>query len=181
MKYGYVPADLEKESASKTLEYAYDDWTIARMAAALGRADDQRLFEKRGRQLPRHLRSPGAASCGRRRATASSASPSIRCTPSTAATTPRGTPGSTPGSSPTTWPGLIQAMGGRERFVARLDELFALKAAPDAFKQVEDIAGLIGQYAHGNEPSHHIAYLYSYAGQPWRTQERVHQITRHAV
>jgi len=47
MKYGYVPADLEKESASKTLEYAYDDWTIARMAAALGRADDQRLFEKR--------------------------------------------------------------------------------------------------------------------------------------
>src|SRR3954451_9053638 len=51
MKYGYVPADLEKESASKTLEYAYDDWTIARMAAALGRADDRRLFDKRARSF----------------------------------------------------------------------------------------------------------------------------------
>ena len=73
--------------------------------------------------------------------------------------------------------GLIALEGGRARFVERLDQLFALQAAPGAFKQVEDIAGLIGQYAHGNEPSHHVAYLYSYAGQPWRTQERVRQIT----
>jgi predicted alpha-1,2-mannosidase len=71
---------------------------------------------------------------------------------------------------------LIALMGGRGPFVQRLDELFALKATGEKYEQVEDIAGLIGQYAHGNEPSQHIAYLYSYAGMPWRTQERIHQI-----
>ena len=77
--------------------------------------------------------------------------------------------------------GLIELMGGRERFVEQLDQLFTLKVDPEQFKQVEDIAGLIGQYAHGNEPSQHIAYLYSYAGQPWRTQERIRQIIDHPV
>jgi predicted alpha-1,2-mannosidase len=71
---------------------------------------------------------------------------------------------------------LIEMMGGPKRFVERLDELFTMKVSEDKYKHVEDIAGLIGQYAHGNEPSQHIAYLYSYAGQPWRTQERIHQI-----
>jgi putative alpha-1,2-mannosidase len=67
-------------------------------------------------------------------------------------------------------------MGGADRFVDRLDELFALEADEEKYGHVEDIAGLIGQYAHGNEPSQHIPYLYAYAGRPWRTQERVRQI-----
>lgn len=72
--------------------------------------------------------------------------------------------------------GLIRAMGGNKRFVAKLDALFDSKVDPKAFANVEDITGLIGYYAHGNEPSHHIGYLYVYAGQPWKTQERLKQI-----
>jgi predicted alpha-1,2-mannosidase len=72
--------------------------------------------------------------------------------------------------------GLISLMGGPERFVQRLGELFSLAAPKEKYGHVEDIAGLIGQYAHGNEPSQHIAYLYAYAGRPWRTQERIRQI-----
>jgi predicted alpha-1,2-mannosidase len=74
--------------------------------------------------------------------------------------------------------GLINLMGGKEVFLKRLDSLFVIEGDEDQFKHVEDIAGLIGQYAHGNEPSHHIAYLYNYAGEPWKTQFRIHQIMK---
>jgi hypothetical protein len=71
--------------------------------------------------------------------------------------------------------GLIELMGGREKFVAKLDQMFKAESKTTGREQA-DITGLIGQYAHGNEPSHHIAYLYNYAGQPWKTQFRVRQI-----
>jgi predicted alpha-1,2-mannosidase len=177
MKYGYVPADLEKESASKTLEYAYDDWTIARMAAALGRADDQRLFEKRAASF-RAIYDPGRGFMRAKKSDGQFREPFDPLHAQYGSDYTEGNAWQYSWFVPHDVEGLIQLMGGRERFVSRLDELFALKTAPGAFAQVEDIAGLIGQYAHGNEPSHHIAYLYSYAGQPWRTQERVHQITR---
>jgi predicted alpha-1,2-mannosidase len=67
-------------------------------------------------------------------------------------------------------------MGGERRFVQKLDTLFDSKVDPASFANVEDISGLVGFYAHGNEPSHHIGYLYVYAGAPWRTQERLAQI-----
>ena len=73
-------------------------------------------------------------------------------------------------------PGLIEAMGGKDAFVAKLDAAFDAKVDPAHFKNVEDITGLIGWYAHGNEPSHHMAYLYDYAGAPWKTQQRLKQI-----
>ena len=66
-------------------------------------------------------------------------------------------------------------MGGREKFAAKLDQMFAAESRTTGREQV-DITGLIGQYAHGNEPSHHMAYLYNYVGQPWKTQSRVRQI-----
>jgi len=72
--------------------------------------------------------------------------------------------------------GLIHAFGGDAKFTAKLDQVFDAKVDPAQFKDVEDITGLIGWYAHGNEPSHHIAYLYDYAGQPWKTQQRLKQI-----
>ena len=75
--------------------------------------------------------------------------------------------------------GLIDRMGGREKFIAKLDQLFVVKGDESKYKQVEDISGLIGQYAHGNEPSQHIAYLYDYAGAPWKTQARVRKIMNH--
>jgi predicted alpha-1,2-mannosidase len=175
MKYGYVPVDLEKEAASKTLEYAYDDWTIAQVARALGKKDDERVFEKRA---------------GSFRAIYDSATGFMRAKKSDGAFREPFDPlyaqyGSdyTEGNAwqyswyvPHDVSALIELMGGQTKFVEKLDQLFSLKASEDKYKHVEDIAGLIGQYAHGNEPSHHIAYLYSYAGQPWRTQERIRQI-----
>src|SRR5207247_3076704 len=71
--------------------------------------------------------------------------------------------------------GLIELMGGKENFARKLDELFTTDSKTTGREQA-DITGLIGQYAHGNEPSHHIAYLYDYAGQSWKTQFRVRQI-----
>ena len=75
-------------------------------------------------------------------------------------------------------PGLIALMGGREAFVKKLDQLFAESSDLEGANVSPDISGLIGQYAHGNEPSHHIAYLYAMAGYAWKTQERVRQITK---
>lgn len=72
--------------------------------------------------------------------------------------------------------GLIDIKGGDDAFIERLDELFTRPLHADKIKEHEDIAGLIGQYAHGNEPSHHIAYLYNHAGAPWMTQARIRQI-----
>jgi len=72
--------------------------------------------------------------------------------------------------------GLMALMGGAERFVRRLDELFDQPSVVEGATAPPDISGLIGQYAHGNEPSHHISYLYAYAGAPWRTAARVNQI-----
>jgi hypothetical protein len=73
--------------------------------------------------------------------------------------------------------GLIDLMGGRRRFADKLDQLFAAESRTTGREQA-DITGLIGQYAHGNEPSHHMAYLYNYVGEPWKTQFRVHQIMK---
>ena len=72
--------------------------------------------------------------------------------------------------------GLISLLGGDAKLVAKLDAMFDAKVNPKDYADVEDISGMIGQYIHGNEPSHHLAYLYNYAGQPWRTQERLKQI-----
>jgi len=73
---------------------------------------------------------------------------------------------------------LIELLGGDQQLVAKLDAMFDAKVDPKDYADVEDIAGMIGQYIHGNEPSHHLAYLYNYAGQPWRTQERLTQIVK---
>ena len=75
--------------------------------------------------------------------------------------------------------GLIELHGGNDAFCNLLDSLFVIETDDEKYKEVEDIAGLIGQYAHGNEPSQHIAYLYDYAGKPWKTQEKIHRIMNH--
>ena len=72
--------------------------------------------------------------------------------------------------------GLIELMGGNETFIQKLDDLFVKETDAKKYDSVDDISGLIGQYVHGNEPSHHIAYLYNYAGAPHRTQERIKHI-----
>ena len=176
MRLGYVPIDREPEAASKTLEYAYDDWTIARMAEALGRAEDHRQFARRARSFRsifdpatgfmRAKKSDGSvprAVRSRPRAVRQRLHRGQRLAVQLVRAPRRARPDRAAGR---------RASGSSQR----LDQLFAFEVGPETFAQVEDITGLIGQYAHGNEPSQHIAYLYSYAGQPWRTQERVRQI-----
>ena len=175
MKLGYVPIDKEPEAASKTLEYAYDDWSLAQMAKALGKSDIAARFEKRAG----NWRNAWDPKSGFMRARLSNGPFREPFDPTFAGYGSDYTEGNAWQYSwyvPQDVPGLIKAMGGREKFIAKLDATFDAKVDPSHFKNVEDITGLIGWYAHGNEPSHHMAYLYDYAGAPWKTQARLKQI-----
>jgi predicted alpha-1,2-mannosidase len=175
MKLGYVPIDKEVEAASKTQEYAYDDWAIAQMAKATGKQDIAATFAKRATNW-RNVWDPGT---GFMRAKLSNGQWHEPFDPTFAG---YGSDYTEANAWQYSWyvpqdvAGLIGAMGGDTKFVAKLDQLFDAKVDPAQFKDVEDITGLIGWYAHGNEPSHHIAYLYDYAGAAWKTQQRLKQI-----
>jgi predicted alpha-1,2-mannosidase len=175
MKLGWVAADKEREGASKTLEYAFDDWTISRAAAAMGKPEVAKKFEERAK----NWRNVFDSKTGFIRARNSDGKFREPFDPASAGYYGDYTEGN---AWQYTWyvpqdtAGLIRSMGGNKRFVSKLDALFDAKVDPKSFANVEDISGLIGYYAHGNEPSHHIGYLYVYAGQPWRTQERLKQI-----
>ena len=178
MKYGYVPIDLEKEGASKTLEYAYDDWTIAQMARALGREEDYIQFYRRAASF-RNIYDPQTGFMRAKKSDGAFREPFDPVYAQYGSDYTEGNAWQYTWYVPQDVEGLIGLMGGREKFMAKLDTLFVLKADEEKYKQVEDIAGLIGQYAHGNEPSQHIAYLYNYARAPWKTQQRIHQIMNH--
>jgi putative alpha-1,2-mannosidase len=175
---GYVPADKEPESVSKTLEYAYDDWCIARVARFLGYAADDSLFTARSLYY-RNLYDPSTGFMRGRNLDGSWRSPFD----------PRFStqkqPEYTEGNAwQYTWfvphdvDGLIALMGGRDAFLAKLDSLFSQNPDLAGTGAPADVSGLIGLYAHGNEPSHHIAYLYALAGEPWKTQKLVRRIMR---
>jgi predicted alpha-1,2-mannosidase len=175
MKHGYVAIDEEGEAASKTLEYAYDDWTIGVTARALGRDDVAAAFGKRAG----NWRNAFDKRRGYMRA-------SLVAGPFREPLDPDaigyGTDKKEGNSRQYSWyvphdvAGLIAAHGGDARFVARIDSVFDATVDPKTFEHMEDITGLIGWYAHGNEPSHHLAYLYVHAGRPWHTQERLAKI-----
>ncbi|HEY0198553.1 MAG TPA: GH92 family glycosyl hydrolase [Rhodanobacter sp.] len=175
MKLGYVPIDKEPEGASKTLEYAYDDWSLAQMAKAMGKTDVAATFNQRAT----NWRHAWDSQTGFMRARKSDGAFRDPFDPEAAGYGSDYTEGNAWQYSwyvPQDVAGLIGAMGGDAKFVDKLDRLFDAKVDPSHFKNVEDITGLIGWYAHGNEPSHHIAYLYDYAGAPWKTQQRLKQI-----
>ena len=119
---------------------------------------------------------PTPASCARASATARSASPSTRRPAATAPTTPRATPGSTRGTCRRTSPASRRPTAGPTGCWHAWTRCSMPRSIRKVFAHMEDITGLIGWYAHGNEPSHHVAYLYAAAGQPWRTQARLQQI-----
>ena len=175
MKLGYVPIDKEPEAASKTLEYAFDDWTLAQMARGMGRKDVAATFEKRAGNWRNIFDT--ATGFARARKTDGSFN-----TPFDPAAVGYGTDYTEGNGWQYSWyepqdiAGLAHELGGDRKLNAKLDAVFDTKVDPKAFANVEDISGLIGYYAHGNEPSHHIAYLYDYTGEPWRTQERLKQI-----
>ena len=182
-QYGYYPFDLiPEESVSRTLESCYDDYCVAQMAKELGKKEDYNFFSKRARAYtslfdPVTKLMRGKDSQGKWR------EPFDPFRLSHA-----GTSGGdyTEGNA---WQyvwhvqhdvdSLIEMMGGNKAFTAKLDSLFWLENNTVNTGFVSDVTGLIGQYAHGNEPSHHVAYLYNYAGEFWKTQKLIREIFDH--
>lgn len=175
MSRGFVPIDKEPEAASKTAEYAYDDWTIARMARAMGRTNIADYFDKRAG----NWRNSFDAKTGWLRARLSTGAFRTPFDPTAINYGSDYTEGNAWQYSwfmPQDEAGLIRLLGGDAKAVAKLDAMFDFDTSKLDYSHAEDIAGLIGQYIHGNEPSHHVAYVYDFAGAPWRTQERLGQI-----
>jgi len=170
-RYGHIPGDKEPESVSKTLEYSYDDWCIAQMAKSLGNQGDYSEYIHRA-QFYKNIFDP-----------------------TTGFMRPRYNGGWKTPFNPTevdnnfteanSWQysflvpqdisGLMKLHGGVKGFEAKIDELFSTSENLSGREQ-SDITGLIGQYAHGNEPSHHMAYLYNFVGSSWKTQRIVRKI-----
>ncbi|WP_295232006.1 GH92 family glycosyl hydrolase [uncultured Chryseobacterium sp.] len=170
----YISIDDEHESVSKTVEYAYDDWCIAQMAKILGKKEDYQYFMKRSQNW-KNLYNPENGFIQPRK-NGNWYQPFD----------PREVNNNyTEGNS---WhysysvqqdiPGLIAAHGGKEKFEQFIDAIFAAPDTTTGREQV-DITGLMGQYAQGNEPSHHIAYLYNYVGKPEKTNEKIKYILDH--
>ncbi len=169
---GFIPADKENESVSKTLEYCYDDWCIAQLAKEIGAKEDYIKYNQRSL----FYKNLFDKSTGFMRGKMSDGSWISPFEPK--AVTQQYTEANAWQYSffvPHDLKGLIELYGGKENFVNKLDGLFAESDKLEGRFQ-PDISGLIGQYAHGNEPSHNFAYLYNYAGASWKTQERVREI-----
>ncbi|MDB4048565.1 GH92 family glycosyl hydrolase, partial [Polaribacter sp.] len=169
--FGFIPVEKESESVSKTLEYAYDDWTIAQMAKDLGKEEDYKTYIERAQSYKNVFDPNSQFMRGRFRNTwfapfdpyevnfnyteANSWQYSFYV--------------------PQDISGFIRLLGGKQHLENQLDNLFSAEDKTSGSHQV-DITGLIGQYAHGNEPSHHMAYLYNFVNKPYKTQEKVRQI-----
>ncbi len=175
MKLGYVPIDKEPEAASKTVEYAFDDWTLARMAQSMGYKGVAKVFFKRAENW-RNVFDPKTGFIRAKKSDGSFRTPFDPAAAGYGSDYTEGNAWQYSWYEPQDIGGLIRELGGDDKLVAKLDALFDAKVDPKEFANVEDISGLIGYYAHGNEPSHHIAYLYDYAGEPWKTQQRLQQI-----
>jgi len=172
---GYVPTNKSSQSVSKTLEYAYDDWCIAQMAKKIGNDEVYEEFSKRARffenlydketkfMRPRFSNREWMADFD---PTAVGATYNFNFT--------EGNSYQCSLFVPHDIQSVINSVGGDEEFDTWLDNLFNADAVEE--EGDSDVSGLIGQYAHGNEPSHHMAYLYNFARKPWKTQERIHQI-----
>jgi len=171
MKLGYIPSGKESESVSKTLEYAYDDWCIAQLAKEMGRDDVYETFIKRA-QYYKNVFDPETKFM-RAKLNGSWFSPFDPWEVNFNYTEANSWQYSY--YVPQDVSGLMDLLGGSDSLAARLDLLFSARQNTSGRHQA-DITGLIGQYAHGNEPSHHMAYLYNYCGKPWKTQKRVRQI-----
>ena len=176
MKYGYFPTDLtEAESVSSTLESVYDDYAAADMAKRMGKKEDAAYFARRA-DFYKNLFDSSTQFMRPKKSDGTWKSP---FNPSQIGHAESVGGDYTEGNAwQYTWhvqhdvPGLIALFGGEEPFLNKLDSLFTLKLETTQ----ADVTGLIGQYAHGNEPSHHVTYLYALAGRPERTQELIREI-----
>lgn len=169
---GYVPFEERKWNVSLTLEYAFDDWAIARLADALGKKDIADEFARRAQNYRHHfdpasgfMRAKNADGEFRSPFDANAYYPEDYC---------EANAWQYSFFVPHDVPGMIEMMGGKQQVSARLDAMFSTEQAVDEFP--EWISGYIGQYVHGNEPSHHVPYLYQYLEEPHKTQELVRRI-----
>lgn len=179
-KYGYYPFDIiNVESISRTLESGYDDYCVSQMAKALGKADDYEYFKKRS-EFYKNLFDPQTKLMRGKDSNGKWRTPFNPLLLSHASTS--GGDYTEGNAWQYTWhvqhdiPGLIDLMGGKEIFANRIDSLFLMDDCIEGEGFVSDVTGLIGQYAHGNEPSHHVAYLYSYADRKDKTQACIRDI-----
>lgn len=173
IKYGFIPSNIRKESVSCLLEFAYDDWCIAQMAKAMHKPNIYNTYINRAKNYVNVFDGNSNFFRGKRidgnwETNFDPFEPGRDYTEATA------------------WQyrffvpqdvyGMTQLFGGKENFISALDDLFSVESNIEG--EMQDITGLIGQYAQGNEPSHHMAYLYSYVGQPWKTQAMTRRILK---
>lgn len=173
---GYIPAEQAVGSVSYGLECAYYDWCIAKIAKKAGDLAKAETYMQRSKNYQNYFDTES----GFMRAKLANGNWKTPFSPNFS----DHAEGDYIEGNAWQWswsvlhdiPGLIKLHGGREAFAERLDELFTTNSRVEGDHASGDISGLIGQYAHGNEPSHHIAHLYNYAGQAWKTQERIDEI-----
>lgn len=170
-KLGYMPADKVPQSVAKSLEVAIDDWCVAAVAKKLGKTEDAAYFSKRAESFRQYFDPVTGFMRGK-------LSNGKWTTPFDPAYSNHEGSDYTEGNAwqylwlvPENVQGLIELLGGKEPFADKLDSLFQVKQGVKGEHASSDISGLIGAYAHGNEPGHHTTFLFDYAGRAWRTQE----------
>ncbi|MDU1904385.1 MAG: GH92 family glycosyl hydrolase [Dysgonomonas sp.] len=174
-EYNYIPSDKHNESVAMAMEYAIADWCIAQVAKELNKTEDYEYFLKRGQTYARYF----DKETGFVRGVTSKGDFRVPFNPFHS--THREDDYTEGNAWQYTWlvphdvNGLIDLFGSEEAFVSKLDSLFIVEGDLGA-EASPDISGLIGQYAHGNEPSHHVLYLYPFVGQQWKTAEKVRQV-----
>lgn len=176
--YGYIPADKNGTSVSSTLEYAYDDWCIAQLAKHLNKPGLYDEFSKRAESW-RNVYDPSTGFM-RPRLTDGSFKESFDVLKTDGQGFIEGNAWNFSLYVPHNPDGMIDMMGGKRKFTAHLDSLFTMELPDEFFEDTEDITrdGIIGNYVHGNEPAHHVVYLYNWTDQPWKTQARVRMILK---
>lgn len=174
-EYGYIPYDKEGEALSKCMEYAIADWALAQVAKEMGKPEDYEYFLTRSKAYQHYFDKEtgfvrGLSSEGKFR-------PNFNPFESVHRENDyvEGNAWQYTWLVPHDIEGLVEMFGSKEKFVEKLDSLFIVEGSLGEHAS-PDISGLIGQYAHGNEPSHHVIYMYPYVGQPWKTADRVREV-----
>ena len=175
-KLGYMPADKVQQSVAKSLEVAVDDWAVAAVAKKLGKTDDAEYFFKRAQSYKAYFDKETGFMRGK-------LSNGQWTSPFDPVFSKHEGSDYTEGNAwqylwivPQDVDGLIGLLGGKEQFANKLEQLFNVTEGVKGEQASPDISGLIGAYAHGNEPGHHTTFLFNYCGRPWRTQELNRQI-----
>ena len=176
MEYGYIPCEMFNEAVAYDMEYALADGAAARAAEALGKAEDAKYFEERSHSYRNYFDPQTGFMRGR------DSKKGWRTPFNAFASTHRADDYCEGNAWQYTWlaphdvAGLVGCFGSRARMLEKLDSLFTVSSVIEGGETSPDISGLIGQYAHGNEPSHHILYLYTMLGQPWKTADKVREV-----